>query len=60
MLSKHCIQYPISKILLNEYEIDFFDCPVGVHQGENISATIFSICINDLAEQIKETKVGIN
>ena len=51
---------PRSKILLNEYETDFFDCPIGVKQGDNISATLFSIFINDLAEQIKETKVGIN
>ena len=50
---------PRSKILLNEYETDFFDCPIGVKQGDNISATLFSIFINDLAEQIKETKVGL-
>ena len=50
---------PRSKILLNEYETDFFECPIGVKQGDNISATLFSIFINDLAEQIKETKVGL-
>ena len=51
---------PRSKILLNEYETDFFDCPIGVKQGDNISATLFSIFINDLAEEVKATKVGIN
>jgi hypothetical protein len=51
---------PRSKILLNEYETDFFDCPIGVKQGDNISATLFSIFINDLAEEIKETKIGIH
>ena len=29
-------------------------------QGDNISATLFSIFINDLAEEIKATKIGIN
>ena len=51
---------PRSKILLNEYETDFFDCPIGVKQGDNISSTLFSIFINDLAEEIKATKIGIN
>ena len=50
---------PRSKILLNEFETEFFDCPIGVKQGDNISATLFSIFINDLAEQIKDTKIGI-
>ena len=50
---------PRSKILLNEYETDFFECPIGVKQGDKMSATLFSIFINDLAEQIKETKVGL-
>ena len=32
---------PRSKFLLNEFETDFFDCPVGVKQGDSISATLF-------------------
>ena len=51
---------PRSKILLNEFETAFFNCPIGVKQGDNISAMLFSIFINDLAEEIKNTKVGIN
>ena len=51
---------PKAKVLLNEYETDFFDCPVGVKQGDSISATLFSIFINDLAEEIKATKIGLN
>ena len=39
---------------------DFFDCPVGVKQGDSISAKLFSICINDLAQEIKETNIGIH
>ena len=51
---------PRSKVLLNEYETDFFDCPIGVKQGDNISATLFSIFINDLAEEIKATGIGLD
>ena len=29
-------------------------------QGDNISATLFSIFINALAEEIKATKIGLN
>ena len=50
---------PRSKILLNEFETEFFNCPIGVKQGDNISATLFSIFINDLAEEIKATNIGI-
>ena len=38
----------------------FFDCPIGVKQGDNISATLFSIFINDLAEEIKATGIGLD
>ena len=51
---------PKSKILLNEFETDFFNCPIDIKQGDCISATLFSIFINDLAEEIKNTKVGID
>ena len=51
---------PRAKVLLNEFETDYFNCPIGVKQGDNISATLFSIFINNLAEEIKATKVGIN
>ena len=33
--------------------------PKGVKQGDNISATLFSIFINDLAEEIKATGIGL-
>ena len=51
---------PRSKILLNEYETEYFSCPIGVKQGDCISSTVFSIFINDLAEEIKATKVGVD
>ena len=51
---------PQSRVILNDYETDYFDCPIGVKQGDCISATLFAIFINDLATEIKESGVGIN
>ena len=57
-----CAMYsnPRSRIILNEYETEYFDCPIGVKQGDSISATLFAIYINDLAIEIKDTNIGIN
>ena len=51
---------PSSRVLLNDHETEYFDCPIGVKQGDSISATLFSIFINDLAKEIKNTKIGLN
>ena len=51
---------PKSRILLNEYETNYFDCKMGVKQGDSISPTLFSIFINDLAKEIKNAKIGLN
>ena len=51
---------PRSRVILNEHETAFFECPIGVKQGDCISATLFAIFINDLAEEIKQTGVGLN
>ena len=32
---------PKSRILLNEYETNYFDCKMGVKQGDSISPTLF-------------------
>ena len=50
---------PMSRVILNEYGTDYFGCPVGVKQGDCLSPTLFAIFINDLAQQIKESKIGI-
>ena len=49
---------PKSRIILNEFETDYFDCPIGVKQGDCLSPTLFAIFINDLAEEIKASNVG--
>ena len=51
---------PRSRVILNEYETDYFDCPIGVKQGDCLSPTLFAIFINDLASEIKEANIGID
>ena len=51
---------PRSHVVLNEYETDYFDCPIGVKQGDCLSPTLFAIFINDLASEIKEANIGID
>ena len=48
ILSMH--SNPKSRVILNEFETEFFDCPIGVKQGDCLSPTLFAIFINDLAE----------
>ena len=50
---------PRSRVHLQGYYTDYFGCPVGVKQGDCLSPTLFSIYINDLASQIKETGIGV-
>ena len=46
-------------IKLNNYLTDWFDCKNGVRQGDTLSPTLFSIFINDLADEIKSLSKGI-
>ena len=51
---------PMSRVVLNEEETDFFSCPIGVKQVDCLSPSLFAIFLNDLAVQIKEAGLGIN
>ena len=51
---------PRSRVILEGLETDYFDCPMGVKQGDCLSPTLFSIYINDLAENLKEADIGID
>ena len=50
---------PRARVILNEFSTEYFDCPLGVKQGDTISPTLFSIFINDLAAEIKASNLGI-
>ena len=50
---------PRSRVILNEYETEYFDCPVGVKQGDCLSPTLFAIFINDLATELKNSNIGV-
>ena len=50
---------PKARIILNEHKTEYFECPIGVKQGDSISATLFDIFINDLAEGIKIQKLAL-
>ena len=56
---KSLYQNPKSRVILNEFETDYFDCPIGVKQGDCLSPTLFALFINDLAEEIKSSGVGL-
>ena len=44
--------------LCNCIYIDFFLTITGVGQGDNLSATLFALYINDLARELKELAIG--
>ena len=50
---------PQSRVILNDHYTDYFHCPIGVKQGDCLSPTLFSIYINDLANLIKESNLGV-
>jgi hypothetical protein len=50
---------PRSRVILNDHETNYFDCPNGVKQGDCLSPTLFAIFINDLAKEIKDCNVGV-
>ena len=51
---------PRSRVILNEFETNYFQCPIGVKQGDCLSPTLFAIFINDLAHEIKASNIGIS
>ena len=48
-----------SCVSLNGFQTEWFNCTNVVRQGDNLSPTLFSIFINDLANEIKEANRGI-
>ena len=50
---------PKSRVILQDLKTEYFDCPIRVKQGDSLSPTLFAIFVNDLAEEIKESGLGI-
>ena len=51
---------PLSRVVLGDYATDWFNCPIGVKQGDCISPTLFTMFINDLATELNQSGVGIS
>ena len=51
---------PQARVVLDDFATEYFDCPIGVEQGDCLSPTLFSIFINDLALELKNVNIGIN
>ena len=50
---------PKSRVILQDYSTEYFDCPIGVKQGDCLSPTLFAIYINDLAKEVKDSGIGV-
>ena len=44
---------PRARVVLNEHYTDYFDCTIGVKQGDKISPTFFAAFVNSLSQEIK-------
>ena len=52
---------PKTRVILRDFETEFLHCPNGVKQQDDcLSPTLFAIFINDLADEIKASKIGID
>ena len=57
---KHMYTDTLSAVKLNNYVTEWFQTTSGVKQGDTLSPTMFSIYINGLLEEIKNSNIGID
>ena len=51
---------PRARVTISQFSTDWFECSIGVKQGDTISPTLFAIFVNDLADELKRAGLGIN
>ena len=55
---------PITRVVLTApgeiYRTEFFNCPLGVKQGDILSPTLFSMFVNDLTVELKNSGLGVS
>ena len=49
---------PKSHVFLQQHCTEYFDCPLDVKQGDCLCPILFSIFINDLANEMEDTNIG--
>ena len=54
---------PVTRVILtsekSSMETEYFDCPLGVKQGDILSPTLFSMFVNSLTAELKNSDVGV-
>ncbi len=50
---------PIACVQINNLRTDWFPTPFGVKQGDLLSPSLFTLYINDLAQEIKQVNLGV-
>lgn len=50
----------IACLKLNDTLTDWFDVLLGVRQGDSLSPTLFNLFINELAQLVRDLKLGVN
>uniref|UniRef100_A0A3B3IP50 Reverse transcriptase domain-containing protein n=1 Tax=Oryzias latipes TaxID=8090 RepID=A0A3B3IP50_ORYLA len=52
------LQIRLACVQVNDLKTGWFSTPFGVEQGDVLSPTLFSIYVNDLAQEIKKTNLA--
>ena len=48
-----------TRIILHDHSTDYFHCPIGVRQSDCLNPILYLVNINDLAQEIKDSGIGI-
>ena len=55
---------PVTRVILtsekSSMQTDYFDCPLGVKQGDILSPTLFSMFVNSLTVDLKNSNIGVS